>query len=262
MINIPKELKNMIFGYIYNYPEATCVKDINPSLLSYLLKISVCTEILDEHDNWYFYVDGILHSIDDKPSQILFDGTQKWFRNGKLYRASLDENGLTLPAYIGANGIQKWFVNDKLHRIDKDKNGYILPAFVHINGEERWYWYGKIHRICKDDYGKVLPAIEGNNYKEWYTFGKRNRTCVDENNLVMPAIIFPDNRSWYKDGQYDDGKVLPAIIFSNGQDDIKSWYKNGILHRSCTDKNGNLLPAVLYSNGYKKFYLEGVKIYN
>jgi hypothetical protein len=61
-------------------------------------------------DGTYFLLnmDGLPHR-DDGPAVIYPDGTQYWFRNGKLHR----ENG---PAVIRPDDLRDWYYNGIRHR--------------------------------------------------------------------------------------------------------------------------------------------------
>lgn len=63
-----------------------------------------------------------------------------------------------------------------------------------------------------------------------------------------------------------EGLVRPAVIYPNGS---MYWYRHGIRHRECKDKEGEFLPAVLDYVGESKmrpghltytleYYLDGV----
>jgi hypothetical protein len=46
-----------------------------------------------------------LHRENDLPAIIRWNGTQEWYKNGKLHRDG------DLPAIIGANRFQAWYKN-------------------------------------------------------------------------------------------------------------------------------------------------------
>ena len=90
------------------------------------------------------------HSVDDLPARIFSNGTQLWYREGKLHRDGR-------PAFISKDGTQKWFTNGKLHR---DNN---LPAIIFSNGVRLWYQNGKRHRE-----GDLPAAVYTNGTNCWY----------------------------------------------------------------------------------------------
>ena len=83
------------------------------------------------------YLNGILHSFDDRPAVITASGNRGWYRNGKLHR----ENG---PAVIRSDGTYEWYINGKLHR-END-----LPAIMWSDGTREWYTHGVFMCIACD----------------------------------------------------------------------------------------------------------------
>ena len=97
--------------------------------------------------------EGKLHSVDDHPSVIIDNGSEKqWHSYGMRHRiggpAWTKEFGLTElyynldmlhrtdgPAMI-SNTNQKWYFNNKVHRADG-------PAVIHNNGRVEWWWRGR-----------------------------------------------------------------------------------------------------------------------
>lgn len=71
---------------------------------------------------------GMFHR-EDGPAVIHADGTEYWYRNGKLYR----ENG---PSIVDIYGSKYWYLNNKLHRVDG-------PAVIWSDGSEFWFRDGK-----------------------------------------------------------------------------------------------------------------------
>jgi hypothetical protein len=59
------------------------------------------------------------------------DGTEKYFKNGKLHRE-------TEPAITYPNGRREWYTDGEL-----DKERY--PAVITENGTYKWYSFGKLH---------------------------------------------------------------------------------------------------------------------
>jgi len=114
---------------------------------------------------------------------IAFDGSQKWYKNGKLHR---DKD---LPALILSDRRQEWFTDGLRHR-DND-----LPAIIHPDGTQKWYQNNQSHR------DNDLPAIiHADGTQEWYKDGLIHR----DNDL--PAIIYTSgSKQWYKNGlRYDN----------------------------------------------------------
>lgn len=81
------------------------------------------------------------------------DGSQFWYRNGRLHR----ENG---PAIQWSDGTKMWYQNGKHHR----ENG---PAIEFADGTKEWKLNGERHR-------EDGPAIEfADGTKEWWRNGKK-----------------------------------------------------------------------------------------
>ena len=80
---------------------------------------------------------GIIHyqHINDIPAVIYDEGTQAWYKNGKLHRER------DLPALVNADGNQEWYKNGKIHR-DGD-----FPAIIYADGTQWWFKDGNCHRI-------------------------------------------------------------------------------------------------------------------
>jgi len=45
------------------------------------------------------------------PAVIWNDGSNQWYKNDKIHRDDLDENGKVLPAVIWNDGVKEWWVN-------------------------------------------------------------------------------------------------------------------------------------------------------
>jgi len=84
-----------------------------------------------------------------------------------------------------------------------------------------------------------------------------------ELNRVLPAIILNEQiqiQIWRKNGlihrdeRDENGRVLPAVIGSDGR---KEWWMRGKRHRDDLDENGKILPAYIYSNGDQYWYKNG-----
>jgi hypothetical protein len=98
--------------------------------------------IVDEHDGTqHWFKKGKLHRDGDSPAVIYADGSQYWFKEGKLHRDG------DSPAVTRADGSQCWYKNEKKHR-DGD-----LPAEIWADGTQHWYKEGKLHR------DKDLPVV-------------------------------------------------------------------------------------------------------
>ena len=120
--------------------------------------------ILDVNGNQCTYLDGELHSYDDKPAMIQKNGTKFWFKNGLRHRDTIDpDTGLTLPAIISPNGDQVWFKDNMITRDDTViVNGVImsLPSRIYANGIRIWIQKNKLHRTDIDPITRLrLPAI-------------------------------------------------------------------------------------------------------
>ncbi len=140
--------------------------------------------------------DGQWHR-DDGPAILWPDGTQDWYRHGKIHR----EDG---PAVIRADGTRIWWQNGERHR----DNG---PAVIRADGRQEWWQH---HRRHKDD-GPAVIAADGT--QEWWQHGRLHR---DDG----PAVIIADGaQEWYQRNERhrEDG---PAIIEADGTQD---WYWHG-----------------------------------
>ena len=98
------------------------------------------------------------------------DGTQQWFKNGKLHRDG------DLPARIHANGTLVWLKNGKEHR-DGDK-----PVEIHADGTLGWWKNGKIHRD-----GDKPAWISADGTLWWLKNGLRHR-------ITGPAVIHANKK--------------------------------------------------------------------
>jgi hypothetical protein len=100
----------------------------------------------------YNFVNGLLHSVDDKPALIVDDiiPEKTWFKNGVVHRDSRDENGFLNPAIVHENDvdcaevepfyIKMWFQNGKKHNPDM-VDGKYLPAVIDTTGNDSVYEY-------------------------------------------------------------------------------------------------------------------------
>jgi hypothetical protein len=71
-----------------------------------------------------------LHSFNDEPAIIYFNGIKYWYKDGKLHRDN------DKPAIIYFDGTKYWYKDGKCHR-DNDE-----PAIVYADGAKRWYING------------------------------------------------------------------------------------------------------------------------
>jgi len=108
--------------------------------------------VLDEYGNRCTYLDGKLHSYDDKPAVISPDDTQLWYKNGKRHRDN------DLPAVIYADSEQWWFQNDKLHRDNVKDSSFTGPAKIYANGDAEWWIGGVKIKECDKYQPKVKSA--------------------------------------------------------------------------------------------------------
>jgi len=129
-------------------------------------------------EEWNDYV-GKNFGICENYQAISFDGTKRWFKNGKLHRDN------DKPAVIWSDGEKNWHKDGPLHR-DGDK-----PAVIQANGAKVWYKNGKCHRDNDKPAGVFHDGA-----KYWYKNGKLHR----DND--KPAVIFHDGVArWYKNGK-------------------------------------------------------------
>jgi len=143
-----------------------------------------------------------------------------------------------------------------------DRYSKVLSRIEHGNDYIE-YRYSEV----KDEFGHTLPTMAYYNNDDdlysfsWYKNGLTHRDDLDDNGKTLPAIIYSNGtRIWYKNGKYhrddldDNGRVLPAIIWSNG---AQFWYTNGELHRDEIDENGKALPAIIRSDETQAWYKNG-----
>jgi hypothetical protein len=98
------------------------------------------------------YVNGVLHSIDDRPA-VECMGIKMWYRGGELHRDG------DRPAIEHSDG-GVWYRYGKRHR-DGDR-----PAVMRWCGDKEWWRDGKRHRDGN------RPAIERRNgFRMWYREG-------------------------------------------------------------------------------------------
>lgn len=85
------------------------------------------------------HVNGKLHSENDAPAVIYADGTQWWYREGKIHR----DGG---PAVRLANGVEEWWQDNQRHR--DGAPAVIYPATpvvaASLRGVKQWWTRGKL----------------------------------------------------------------------------------------------------------------------
>lgn len=220
-----------------------------------------------ENDNKCWYnKEGQLHRENDLPAVVFANGTQHWFRNGKLHRDSKDQKGKTLPAVI-AKGNKMWYSNGNLHRDDVNGAGEQLPAVKWANGTKKWYIDGKLHNTSKGKDGQTLPAVimPSCRVRNWYKDGNIHRDDVDADGNHLPASIENNEKIWYingrprRNGKDEDGLSLPTTETGSG---TKRWQNiYGFTHRIEKNAEGYLMPAVIYNNGCCEWYINNQMVY-
>ncbi len=137
----------------------------------------------------------------------IIDGTEKWYKNGRLHRDN------DLPAVITSYGGQVWCKNGERHR-DND-----LPAIiVDRDGIQVWYKNGKLHR------DHDLPAIILTETQKWW----RHYELRKDNNDILPIIGSNGAQYWCQNGQLHRDNDLPAVIRSDGR---QEWWRNDKVYR-------------------------------
>jgi hypothetical protein len=121
-IESPKENKFFLLGI-----------EVQPYELENLIvnkKVDVKNNIIeyrDSLDNYYYSINNLLQSVDDKPAIIIRDYEEQWFKDGLLHRDN------DKPA-ISSEVDRQWLQNGKYHR-DLRK-----PAFISVEeGMEFWF---------------------------------------------------------------------------------------------------------------------------
>lgn len=98
-------------------------------------------KIFEQGGYRYTTVDGELHSVDDAPAMVYPDGTQWWYRGGKVHRDGA-------AAILWHNGVEEWFQDGKRHR--DDGPAVSLPdedGITHSRrGLKEWWVQGKMIR--------------------------------------------------------------------------------------------------------------------
>lgn len=109
-----------------------------------------------------WYQDGLLHREEDLPAKIEFDGSLRWFRQGKLHR-------LEGPAIITPKGRHYWYQDGNPYREDDLPTITVPPSAKYWTNKK-----GEHHRLTG-------PAIIDNDGTEEY--------CLD-------GIIFKNRKAW------------------------------------------------------------------
>ena len=122
--------------------------------------------------------------------------TSAWFNNPVNNRPS---EMLNADIKIWKNS------KNQLHRVEKDPvTGQTLPAYINRYGDQHWYVNGQLHRTEKHKNSKkTLPAVKNiNGYREWRKHGKLHRTDTTAGRL-LPAVIFSNGNTqyWVEDHQ-------------------------------------------------------------
>jgi hypothetical protein len=137
--------------------------------------------ILDKYGSKCTYLNGKLHSYNDKPAIIYPNVYRAWYKEGRKHR----EDG---PAIIYSDGDQYWLKEGKKHREDG-------PAVILSNGSQYWFKKNKLHR-------EDGPAvIHSNEYQVWFKEDKLHRDEVNSLSFVLPAVINANGHAeWWIDG--------------------------------------------------------------
>src|SRR6185437_5445740 len=151
-----------------------------------------------------WHVNGLAHSLHDRPAVIWNDGIQEWFCRGQMHRGHdrpaqvypndgtkgwakmgmIHRNGgkPAIERVFGNGCVQReWWIMDKLHREDDE------PAIETTNGTKKWYWNNQLHRD-----GDLSAVEHPNGNKEWWIHGLRHR------DHGRPAIyrLLTKNHEW------------------------------------------------------------------
>ena len=125
-----------------------CAEYIEPELNCRFLRVKVYSPKWD--DSYAKCVSNTIEICQEYTYDEVLDMKCVFIKNGFEYRTKgfkfhcqdKDENGYTLPAYIGVDGSKYWYTDDKWSRWDKDENGYTLPAVIRADGSKFWYRNG------------------------------------------------------------------------------------------------------------------------
>jgi hypothetical protein len=89
-----------------------------------------------------------LHSFNDEPSVVHYNGDKEWHKNGKLHRDN-DQ-----PAVVYNEGSKYWYKDGNLHR----DNGE--PAYICRDGGKLWYIKGSLLNKKQVELLKKIMASE------------------------------------------------------------------------------------------------------
>lgn len=146
----------------------------------------------------YLYRNGKSFCYDDRPCEVLVDGTQIW--KNELGQRHRDND---LPAVVYVWGSTRYYQNGKLHRI----KGPACTSFRKINDKllcnQFWCINDMIDRADVD--GIHMPCIintndNGTMMLEWRRGGKIHRD-PDANGTPLPAVIDGNNYKYYKNNE-------------------------------------------------------------
>jgi hypothetical protein len=204
----------------------------------------VAEEVIDGNYYCRRLSDQQYHRLDG-PAVVYQDGTEKWYREGKLHR----DQG---PAIIKANGDREWWIDGKR---DNPRG----PA--EITKERVAYWHqGVLHRetgpayIEKEDGQVVL--------EEWFNQGKLHRTMPPKDGEELldlepdsgpgPALTERDEKGQIRKQEYYlDGQCHrvggPAVVHGDGS---REWIEKGKRHRLNA-------PAFVYADGSEEWWQDG-----
>jgi hypothetical protein len=99
--------------------------------------MSITKETRDEN--------GKLHSFNDEPAIVYYNGGMYWYQHGKRHRDN------DLPAIICSNGTMYWYRHGNVHR---EKNA----ALIYHNGHKEYWLNGKEYTF--DEWIKLTPIPE------------------------------------------------------------------------------------------------------
>lgn len=153
--------------YIYSIVSCYCQElECFEALKNYFGKQYII-EVVDDST----YVNGVLHSINDKCAKKtpglrpLTFSKEEWYRFGKLHRDN------DLPAVCFADGTRDWYQFGQRHR-DEDK-----PAIEDSFGCKEWYKFGKLHR---DGHKPAVTYKSSVTYDEFYRNGYKYNPLIDK----------------------------------------------------------------------------------
>ncbi|WP_052764126.1 hypothetical protein [Microvirga massiliensis] len=146
------------------------------------------------------------------------DGTETWYREGKLHRDSA-------PAVVKLDGTRIWFRYGRFHREDG-------PAVEMPDGSRQWFIDDVIQTEITSK-GVKLTYRKDSTVTE-FPDGTTKWEEVDPLSGIellhrdkAPAVVGPDGTEWYRYGRLHRIGG-PAIECSDGR---REWHVNGQLHR-------------------------------